>query len=295
MSSREACHPKKHEKVVVTMISWGILVAHQRKDSLALEVVTYLFILWMMPLWCFAGTQREAEQDQLPSHFKIYSQSGNETFYVECRPVKADSVTCNFMGARINPGRDGETTSHKRDFDKLSPLERKQLQEEFARDARASGDTAKSTRDKLNDPNLGPKTKAFLQQYGAAYGKGDLPKVLELMAQRERQTCTADTQSFSLTFQRFGNWKWVSNPGPGGFCNILKVYELNGVSFRDEKGAIVTVQWKMIETRVAADSSQPMCRDVANELHKPTVWSWDSPSEYELPCDFIHFRSLLSH
>lgn len=254
------------------------------------KLVTCLFILWVMPIWCFAATKGDGNQDQPPSSFRIHSQSGNETFQVDCRPIQDDSVTCNFMGARINLGRDSEIPSQLKELDKLSSRERKQLQDEFAKDTRASTDLAKAMRDKLNDPNLGPKTKAFFQEWSGAYEKGDALKALELVVQKEKRTCTADTQSFSLTFQRIGKWKWVSNPGPAGLCNILKVYELNGMS---EKRTGFTNLWKMTETRVSADSTPSMCKGVEEELHKPTIWSWDNPSEYELPCDFIHFRLLI--
>ena len=272
------------------MIAQDILAAYQRKDFVILIVLTS--ILWMVPLWSFASTEGHVGHDEPPSIFRIYSPSGNETFQVDCRPLSTDSVTCNFMGARINPAeRDGVIGSQLKKLYKLSSLERKQLQKEFASDAT---DLTKAMKDKLNDPNLGPKSKAFFQESGAAYEKGDFTKVLQLLAQREKRTCTVDTQSFSLTFQRIGKWKWVSNPGPAGMCNILKVYELNAVSFRNEKRTLLNLQWKMIETRVAGDSTQPMCADVEQELHKPTIWSWDNPSDYELPCDFIHFRTLIA-
>lgn len=72
----------------------------------------------------------------------------------------------------------------------------------------------------------------------------------------------------------------------------VKVYELLGEPIREADGKILSVQWKMTETRVAADTTQPLCEGAEKELTVPTVWSWRYPHEYELSCDFVTFRSL---
>ena len=83
---------------------------------------------------------------------------------------------------------------------------------------------------------------------------------------------------FSLDCEKIGAKKWLSNPGPGGICQIVKIYELEG------DGSF----WNLTETRVTAGETKgPLCEGVTEELNKPTLWTWKNPSEWELPCDFI--------
>jgi hypothetical protein len=239
-----------------------------------------------------ADRPKAKEQDDLPYSFRLHSQSGDETFQADCTYHSSDTVICHFLGVRINAGGETEMASVVQGFRELAPQEQKQVQEGFAEDSADRLDTIKGLQDQLGDPMIGPKRKDTIRELLSAYQSGDFQKSIEAMARKDKRTCSVDTQSFSLDFKRIGTWKWVSNPGPGGLCNFVKVYELLGEPLRGDDGKILTLQWKMTETRVVADTTRPLCEGAEKELNKPTVWSWRYPDEYELSCDFVTFRSL---
>jgi hypothetical protein len=43
----------------------------------------------------------------------------------------------------------------------------------------------------------------------------------------------------------------------------------------------------MKEARVTAGRTDKQCEGIGEELGKVTTWTWENPSEFELPCDFV--------
>ncbi len=215
------------------------------------------------------------DSDRPPFFFTVYSPSGNESFKAECSSKRTSLVTCKFSGLRFHAPKT-LAEGWKAEWDALSPQERKAEEESLS-----SSDTlalVKSLKEKLKDSSIGPKTKLWLQHMISAFESKSPRNVIEASLSKDARTCSTFTQTFSLDFQKIGKGKWLSNPGPGGLCQIVKLYELQGDG----------LLWTMTETRVTAGETEgPICEGVTDEIGKPTVWTWKNPNEWELPCDFI--------
>lgn len=224
-----------------------------------------------------AGTSA-VDSDRPPSFFTVYSSGGNESFSAECRSKTAILVTCNFRGLRFKPpSLDKGLEAWPAEWNRLSAEERAKAKDD-AFPSPEVGNTVEGLKKKIEDPAVGPKEKLWLQKALSAYQAKDINQLMETIHAREARTCSTFTQTFSLDFQKIGKGKWLSNPGPGGLCQIVKIYELEG------EGGL----WTLTETRVTAGETKgPLCEGITDELGKPTVWTWRNPKDWELPCDFI--------
>jgi hypothetical protein len=251
------------------------------------------YLITMLGDWLFGSSYAETGKrsdkkvrDDPPTFFIVYSSNGNEKFQAECSPMSREVVNCSFVGTRVNPPRNNETLNP---YDKLSDEEKKQVEEDSSKVSLSKDDqeAIRKLEHKLFDPSIGPKTKEFLKALIAAYKEGDVVKVSKLHDEQEARTCGVFVQTFSLEFKKIGPRKWLSNPGPGGLCQIVKIYELTRAETHD--------LWQMTETRVTAGFTEGMCKDVPQALYKPTVWSWNNPQVYELSCEFMKFDTFMPH
>lgn len=137
----------------------------------------------------------------------------------------------------------------------------------------------------LNDPTLGPKTKEFWRQSFAASSAHDLVKLINLTQSKQQQTCGSQLSAYSIEFKKIGKGRWLSNEGPQGLCNIVRIYQLYQNPSSPE---LWTLTQKNITT---GDVSNPLCKMFANaEQQEPTeVFSWEYKHEFELPCEFIQW------
>ncbi len=227
--------------------------------------------------------QDPAKSERPPSYILIQSEDGKESFTASCKTKATAVVTCDFIGMRINTPKMGQREMEiaLADFEKQMS-ESGYKDEEVVPRLLSNQDKAKF-QEQINDHATGPKAKQWLRELLAASSAHDFRKTFKLMLDRERRTCGIFIQDFSLDFQKIGKRKWLSNPGPSGFCNIMKVYELVGEPEHD--------LWTLTETRVTAGRTEGLfCEGIEEELNKPTVWSWRYPSQFELPCDFMSLR-----
>ncbi|MGQ0811229.1 MAG: hypothetical protein ACT4OO_08390 [Nitrospiraceae bacterium] len=240
----------------------------------------------MFPIRASADEKPEFVDDP-PTYFKVYAKDGGESFTAWCKPKRTDTVTCDFMGLRFNPPNQKDVSG---ELQRLTDLRTNNVAE-YDKEATSfldSDDREKmmdTIQHKIDEATTGTKTKAFLREMLAAYSSGDPIRFITLMDDKQKRTCGTFTQTFSLDFTRIGIRKWLSDPGPSGLCRMMKVYELTG------EGDL-SLLWTLTETRVTAgDTESPLCKGVKEELNQPIVWSWKSPGEFELPCDFISHNS----
>lgn len=250
------------------------------KDWMTAMFLGIVCFLLTCPSPVMAGKLADKKGDDSPNFFFLFSSTGNEKFQVECKQTGVEAVNCNFIGTRIKQ-------PVKVDPQNLSDKEKREWQADLSKNSKEDRDRMTKMEEKLLDTSLGPKSKAYVKSFIEAYKTGDVERLHKIVIDKDSRTCQVFVQSFSLEFKKIGHRKWLSNPGPGGRCQILKIYELTGEESHN--------LWQMTETRVTAGSNEGICQDVEQELNKPTIWSWKNPQEYELACDFITYDIFMAH
>lgn len=123
---------------------------------------------------------------------------------------------------------------------------------------------------KMRDPGLGPKRRNYLRSVLDACSEQDPVVLVRRLRDLERRSCDLWVDRFTLEFTRVKDGQWLyRQETPGLLSKVLKIYELTGGGFF----------WTLTETRVPTQG--------AEQTPTRTVWSWDNPSNYELPCEFI--------
>lgn len=244
----------------------------------------------VFPSISVAGEKSKSPDQHIarPSFFTVFSETGNEKFTATCKKKAEDIVTCDFIGASVNPpAKDGETGKLVRELDEGPSEKRNNTLREIEQDkVKWSNDPTheeflRLLQEQLNNPGTPPKTKAYLAETLAALRKGDVTNWLRAEAAKEARTCKLLAQEFSLDFKRIGPRKWLSDIGPSGICNLVKIYEV--------EREVNTDLWTMKETRIGAGRDDGICKSMAEDTGKVRIWTWRNPHGYELQCDFLEF------
>ena len=138
----------------------------------------------------------------------------------------------------------------------------------------------------LNDPASGPKTKEYWRLFFAAASSKDLVKLSNLSNAKQQQTCHANVTGYSIDFKKIGKRKWLSNEGPQGMCNVVRIYELDGGT------GLANGLWTFVQKNITTgNTTNSMCKSISNLEKQPSeeTFSWQSPDEFELPCEYIEW------
>ena len=199
----------------------------------------------------------------------------------------ATKIKCKFLQSRVQPPRkDDDAQKLINELEKESQTESKAFKE--AKDYMAKLCKDKSTLlDKAKEK--GPKTEQLIKEIFRLCSTGDVLNFFKLsFTSQKSKTCSLWVDHFELTFDKNKPGHWISVNKPGGLFNVMKIYELQQVGN-------FSVAWKLTEKRIkgegealiekwerAAGKKVPQ-----TEKFEVTVWSWNFPSEHELPCDFL--------
>jgi hypothetical protein len=155
-------------------------------------------------------------------------------------------------------------------------------EKESAEWRREGEDLAKSLEPLLSNPKIGPRAKAYIRRM--IESKNDFKAVARMSIERERHTCTLVAHNYRLDFKKIGEGKWVSNPGPTGWCKIVQVYTIERLGKFD---------WKYTGQVVArgGPKENPFC-DWADEKEakEVDVFRSDNVQLFEPSCEFIKYR-----
>jgi hypothetical protein len=117
---------------------------------------------------------------------------------------------------------------------------------------------------KMREPETGPKTKAYSQQFLAACAGKDPSVFFRRMRDLVPRTCGLWVDHFTLEFRKVREGQWLyRQETPGLSSKALKVYELTGDG----------LMWTLSETRVPTEGAEEKPAHIV--------------SDYELPCEFI--------
>jgi len=95
-------------------------------------------------------------------------------------------------------------------------------------------------------------------------------------------TCTISIKTFEQHFTRVSYNKWLSNPGPVGLCNVVRIATLEKTP--DNRSPL----WTYTETVVTADQDET-CKNWV-KVGKTYISSWDAPKSFKFEtCKYIEF------
>jgi hypothetical protein len=138
-----------------------------------------------------------------------------------------------------------------------------------------------------------PEQRAALEDYAAlghdiaaagndrAAVKAASAKMLDM----DKATCKISVSQGELTLTRSGTRRWISNPGPQGLCNVVTIAIL-------ESDPAHPALWMYKVTTVSADTEQPLCKGLKNDLNKPQTYSWDAPETFAPGCKYLEMGTF---
>lgn len=110
----------------------------------------------------------------------------------------------------------------------------------------------------------------------------DIRKIKTEMMNMQHATCKIMQNFFTQSFQRVHKHKWLSNPGPEGLCNVVRVSTLEN----DPKHPIL---WTYTSTIASADKSELCDKWVASK--QTIVSSWKTSKAYKFPqCKYLEYQ-----
>jgi hypothetical protein len=218
-----------------------------------------------------------------PTYVTLGSFASNAKLYFECQGTRPfNRLKCQFTTLSIRTmsatERDKQRASLS-EIDKATPNEIATLKNSMAE---ARGPTFAQLLSRST-----PEQAGYLKDFrdASAYivnakDKSELKAAISRLNELEERTCKIRFWNWEAEFERAGKHKWISNPGPEGLCNVVRVRVLENREGYENL-------WTLTETMLSidADASQTFCSDA--EVNKPTVYSWDAPKTIKPDCRYL--------
>lgn len=231
----------------------------------------------------------KAESYSVPRIFRVYSQDGRESHTAHCLPVKVSgtrpisAINCNFTTVRLNaPDQEASSESfgsmirlvdQKLKDEKASPQElgKHQANVEALRQSLCQADLKSHE----VPPSASKASIEFHDQFASLCKDANPRKVLNLLDETNKRTCTLWVYKFELDFKKVKDGQWLyKQDEPGLTSQAIKIYELTGEGF----------SWTLSETRVPLKGS-------TDKLQR-TTWSPKMMHASDVPCDFISHQMV---
>lgn len=223
-----------------------------------------------------------------PRYITIGSYGRNNLLNIECDGKKPfHNIDCKITILIISKSDDAEKRKSKNEIDELKIISQKDLQS--LKDSFSSKDIEKK---QLLMNNATTEQKEYFNDFVSlskeAKKINDVSGVknfLQKFNDIQENTCRIKLRHAESTFERVSENKWVSNPGPQGLCNVIRIQTL-------ENSKEYPMLWKFSEVTVSTDSDGPLCEGLANDLNKPTVYAWDAPASMKFDCKYLEYRNF---
>ncbi len=243
-------------------------------------------------------TSGSGKTERPPSFVLVSSKHGEERLQAECEPKGRKTVSCKFVDVTIvGPdskkiaGEEEKTKAElaalEKDPDKLTAQERECERTKLAQKEKGEHSPQEQMEQRIREIEAGPKESDFMRELARpadACSIADQQHMTAVLFDHERRTCTLLVNTFSLEFTRIGPRRWLSDPGPQGACNLVRVYELTGGEQKSE--ALWTLSEKTI---TVGETKSFLCKGMDKEAGQQETWSWQNPDEFELPCEFVDY------
>lgn len=221
-----------------------------------------------------------------PRFSHLPSKTENSALSMECEgSAPYSAITCHFTQVMISPPSADEIKS--------SDAAAKDLEgapwEELRKLRKDACDNVLSAKSRINPPGLTAGKVALRNSFVGAMARAcecrDAPCVRSVwISLLRRRSCRVWANTFTVEFRRVpGEQKWISKAEPEGLCNVVTVIVIE----LDPTDTKLGMKWTYSQTRVAVDTSSPLCKGF--ELNAPLANAWDEPSATMLTCDDFTF------
>jgi hypothetical protein len=239
--------------------------------------------------------QAWAQSKDYPSTIKIWSVDGFSVMNGGCKKLSSNSIECQFY--QLNFSVDDENHIAKEIAYQRESLQKQPLPSpaELKKQFQICGNGKNFTDYIIDEKPPIEKEKvlnaqvAEIENMCKCQSAADPWSCLQANSIRKIKeslnTCRLSPfgrEIFSLKFKRVGD-KWVSNSGPQGLCDVIKVITLEKES---EKYG-----WEILTfTQVVVSSGKGSLCPTKSDLFKPLVFSWKYGALAELTCSRFSFR-----
>lgn len=262
-----------------------------------LNIIPILIIITICfyPFQVLYGEEKSTTRHLIkpPSFNNLGSTENNGILQMECEGQKPDykNIDCMFTQLLLMKKSEKEL-KELRDKRKL---EYKEIKEEEIKELKKSFSKKMITKERreLLDSMTPEKRKysdlmwTYLEKYGKSKTLSESVKIIEDMTEFHEKCCSLIINKWKQKYERISNFKWMSNPGPQGFCNIVRI---GTIESKDDSYLL----WKYTQITVSVDYDKKSddvidqyCSGI--EINKPTIYSWDIPTELIIECSCITY------
>ncbi len=257
---------------------------------------TFLAILLAI-IMCFQCTISYAEnKDEMiraPHFFALGKVGSNDVLKMECEGQKPlySNINCVFTHVIISKKTEIELAKERnRRQAELSKMTSKDVEQ--MKNILKQQKITKERLDLLNaltpeKKKYSDKVLAMTQDSAKSKNKTEAFNIINDFEEFDNQCCSIRVTTWKEEFQRVSQLKWISNPGPQGLCNVVRIKTLE----TDNDHYLL---WKFTEITVSADYDKTrndmfdkICADI--KINQPTIYSWDVPTDMIMNCQCIKY------
>jgi hypothetical protein len=241
----------------------------------------------------FAQDKKPMEMIKAPHFFALGKVNSNDVLKMECEgqgPLYSN-ITCTFTHAIITKKTEAELAEER----KKRQLDSSKMTDKDITIMKTPLKKEKITKERLALLDaLTPEKKgysdriiAMAQNIDKSTNKTEVFNIINDFSEFDDRCCSIGITTWQEQFERVSQYKWISNPGPQGLCNVVRIKTLETT---DDNYLL----WKFTEITVSVDVDKTrndmfdkMCAGI--EINKPTVYSWDVPTDMIMDCQCIKF------
>jgi hypothetical protein len=247
----------------------------ERKTMKALVIILFGFI----SCDAFSQGKKMEPPERVPQFNLIGAENQMGVLSMECEGTQPFSrIICKFNQAYLARLHSSDDVQEK--VAEMSKWDVRAFKKEKC------GGLAKSLPKAMADikvdqvPERAIASKDELNTVNAACDCGDsdcLRRTLRNWIEAEQRDCRIATRQFTLTFERVGPNKWISNAGPKGLCEVVNV-----TTIERENDHL----WTFTQLRADADKGE-LCNHL--EVGSRARFSWKYGTNFSANCRNIRF------
>lgn len=249
-----------------------------------MKLLLISFLLILLPSFALSG---QKDIDAPPYFSNIGAIGSNSGLSMECKgeaPYK--EIDCSFVQMFIRATSAEDISKNRNNFineiDKLKPNEIEKHRKDF--DIAKLAEIEASSRNNTMEQNrVLNEMFEIIKRISVTKDKASYKKEMIDLVNISDSTCHISSYSFDLQFTRIAKNKWISNPGPQGLCNVVKVATLENTPEHP-------ILWTFSQITASADVDK-FC-NIA-KVGDGIVFKWDAPKLYKFDqCKYLEFGAF---
>jgi phosphatidate phosphatase PAH1 len=254
----------------------------------------YIFLLALFRFnFAYAEDKKPPQNITSPPKFlNLGKANGNDIIKMDCESddPNFNSINCEFTQILILKKTDAELTEarekRKSEFAKVTAKEieetKKQTSQKMTEEQHTLLNSLTPEKKKYSN-----KARAMIEDVNKSKSRAEVIHIMDNYEEFENKCCTVHINTWKNEFRRISQFKWLSNPGPRGFCNVVKVATLEA---QEDSYAL----WKFTEVTVSVDVDKKRDNMIDKwcggiELNKPVTYSWNIPTSFIADCQCIKY------